>query len=183
MNKRMFVTILCRIGFLAVGCCLCSLVLQAQARQWTVYRYPGDGFKASFPAEPKITLDENSDVKPRRSYEVRDNSNESVVFLGISVSHYHNHDPLTENQAKAALITSSELARAALHAHLLSQKPIAFGEDQYGLQWEAETANDYISVIGLIVGTRYYEVRVMMPRNSTYPAKRFLDSFHPISEE
>jgi hypothetical protein len=165
-----------------IGVCAAVLVfaaaLGAGAQQWKAYRYPSDGFSASFPADPEVqkkNVDTKSGAVEMRSYMTQS----GAAALLVGVCDYGTRIAGTE--PKSLLQGAKAGALANSKTHLISEKKIMFGIFE-GIEFEAESDAAHISARIYLVGHALYQTVVAVPRGNNYPdTVRFLDSFQLIA--
>jgi hypothetical protein len=141
---------------------------------WKPYRYPADGFSASFPFPPAIQkqpVSTDAGQFELRTYVVEDSSAALIAAVcdyGASAAG-KDADGLLES-AKTGSI-------ANLKAHMVSEKKLNFGEN-HGVEFEAANDSEHISARLYLAGSILYQTVVVSPLNGSYAdTARFLDSF------
>ena len=153
--------------------------LGAQTPQWKTYSYAGDGFSASFPAEPtmqKQAVPVGSNSFELRFYLAEDKS--AGVMIGVCEfgSLVAGADP------DAMLQGGKTTALENTKTHLLREKSISLGAN-HGLEFEAENEAFHVTSRLYIVGTVLYEEIVAYPVKEPYAqTQQFLDSFQLIAK-
>ncbi len=147
------------------------------APEWKTYRYPADGFSASYPSAPEV---QKRDVPTDAgSFELRSyivEASDSAMFVGIcdygaAVAGKDLDEEL--EGAKSRALTNSKI-------HLVSENKITFGV-YHGLEFESESDSAHLNARIHIVGTTLNQTLVVSPIGKPYPGiKRFLDSFQLI---
>jgi hypothetical protein len=155
------------------------------AAQEKSYRYPADGFRATFPAEPEFS---KRDVPTDRgSYEVRFYSatdSATGAFFTVAVTDY---GKLMEGKDPDVILQGAEDgALANSKSHLVgSHKKILLGT-HHGLAFESETDDMHLSIRLYMVGTTLYQELVVSAKANKFSSagtERFLDSFQLIPRQ
>jgi len=163
----------------AVGSILLCLAaaLNAQTEKWTTHKYPAEGFRASFPTEPKL----EPVRKQAKAGTILMNSycaQISAANLCVAV--------IDQGPEATGLIPEILLGRAKLgvlsapKTRKLNQVAIDL-DGHKGIELEAESDTLHTITRLYLVGDVLYQTIVTYPVGSTYAhANRFLDSFKLI---
>jgi len=146
----------------------------AASPDWKPYRYPSDGFSASFPFPPdmkKQNISTDAGQFELRTYVVEDSSAALIAAVCDYGASAAGKDPevLLESAKKGAIDN--------MKAHILSEKKMSLGVNS-GVQFEADNGTDHISARIYLAGTVLYQVLVVSPMKDPFAdTARFLDSF------
>jgi hypothetical protein len=148
-----------------------------QPPEWKTYRYPDDGFSASFPSEPleqKQHVPTGTVTLELRNYTVAT----GTVTVEVGVCDYG--DAIGGGDADAILEGAKNGAVSNLSARLLTAKKMTLGIYP-GIAFEAEAEQIHLSARIYLVGTIIYETFAAWTPGKTYSdTNRFLDSFQLI---
>jgi glucose/arabinose dehydrogenase len=151
-----------------------------QPPEWKTYRYPADGFSASFPSEPvaqKQHVPTGTVTLELRNYTVAT----ETVTVEVGVCDYG--DAIGGGDPDAILEGAKNGAVSNLSARLLTSKKITLGVYP-GIAFEAEAEQLHLSARIYLVGTMIYQTFVAWPPGKTYSeTNRFLDSFQLIARD
>jgi len=157
--------------------CLAT-ALNAQAGKWKTYKYPADGFRASFPSEPKLERNQ----KEAKSGAILMNSYCAQVSTTYLCAAVIDQGPEATGLTPETLLNRTKLGvLAAPKARKLSQREIDL-DGHKGV--EIETASDTVHVFTRIylVDQTIYQTLVTFPVDGSYTdTNRFLDSFKWIA--
>jgi hypothetical protein len=170
---------------LALGVTLLWLAstLPAQSPPSKPFESSTDGFRVDFPSDPEVSRNSvpaGGDTFELRSYLVVAGS----TALYIGVCDYGHKGAAADPDAM--LSSAKQGAVEHMHAHILSEKEIAFDAAQ-GVAYEAESDSLQFSVRMYIAGGVLYQVMVSSPLNERFAdTAHFLGSFQllprPIAE-
>jgi hypothetical protein len=178
MTNRMRGIMQCRtivcvavLGFAAVA--------GAQTAGWKSYRYPADGFQASYPSAPEIqkkNVPTETGTFELHAYIAQDS--DVALYVGVidygSATAGKTPDNLLQGAKNAALKSSS--------SHLVSEKKISLGAYP-GLEFETVSDAVHITFRVYMVGSTLYQTLVVMPLGMPYTNTiQFLDSFQLIAK-
>ena len=169
-----------RLALLAALFSLATLPGCKSKPAWQVVSYPTEGFRASFPTQPKLQkkyISVDADILEVRMYvaETQDDEPEGALMVGVADSGPGNHG-LPDVQ----LDNVRNLSLAAAHAHLIGEKKIALGAWP-GRATESESDTIHFSARSYLAGDVLYQTLVVTQRGVTYRnTARFLDSFQVI---
>ncbi len=154
-----------------------AAAFNARAEKWEAYKYPADGFRASFPSEPKV----ERNLKEAATGSLQMNSycvHISNADLCVAV--------IDQGPQPTGLKPEEMLGRTKLGV-LAAPKTREIHEEQIDLNGrkgiEMETENDAVHVLTRIylIDQTIYQTMVAFPIGSPFAgAKRFLDSFRLI---
>jgi hypothetical protein len=149
----------------------------APAPEWKPYRYPSEGFTATFPFEPalqKQSVPTAGGTFEMRSYIAQDGTTALMTVVCDYGAPAEGKDPdsLLDSAQNGALTNAN--------AHLISGKKITMGVN-HGVEFVAESDQFHFNIRMFMVGTTLYQTLVVAPVKQPYEsAMRFLDSFHLI---
>jgi len=169
--------------WLAAACCAQTTGAQttgAPTPDWQTYRYPADGFSASFPAQPEMSkknVDTQAGTFELRSYIVE--IGQVALFIGVC-----DYGAKVEgNDPDAMLQGAKNGALENSNSHLTREAKISLGV-YHGLEFEAESDSAHFYARIYLVGDTLYQTLLVYPIGSPYAgATRFLDSFQLIERE
>ena len=147
------------------------------APEWKPYRYPVDGFSASFPSSPAVekqSVPTDAGAFDLVTYEAEDAASTLIAAVCDYGAGAKDKDPdaLLEN-AKAGAISN-------VKGHLTIEKKITLGTN-HGVAFEADSESAHISARIYLVGSTLYQMIVASPNTAPYAdSARFLDSFQLI---
>ncbi len=148
----------------------------ASAQTLAQYQYPVDGFKASYPSEPK--LQKNNVPTDSGTFELRSyvaESGQAALFTGVCDygSQVAGIDPAKLLQgAKNGALENSK-------SHLVAGSEKSFTLQGYpALEFQAESDQGHFRARIYMVGTTLYQTLVVSPLGTPYAnTQEFLDSF------
>jgi len=148
----------------------------ASAQTLTQYQYPSDGFRASYPSEPKLSkrnVPTDVGTFELRSYIAE--PGEAALFVGVCDygSQLAGSDSAKVLQgAKNGALTNSK-------SHLVDGSEKSFTFQGYpALEFQAETDTAHFRARIYLVGTTLYQTLVVSPLGTPYQnTQEFLDSF------
>jgi hypothetical protein len=148
----------------------------ASAQTMTQYQYPSDGFRASYPSEPR--LDKHNVPTDAGTFELRSyvaEPGQAALFIGVCDygSSVSGSDPAKLLQgAKNGALQNSK-------SHLVDGSEKLFTFQGYpALEFQAESDAGHFRARIYMVGTTLYQTLVVAPLGSPYPGtQQFLDSF------
>ncbi len=158
------------VSFIALAAAIAS------AQTLTQYQYPSDGFRASYPGEPKLSkrnIPTDTGTFELRSYVAE--SGDAALFVGVCDygSQVAGSDPAKLLQgAKNGALTNSK-------SHLVdgSEKSFTF-QGHPALEFQAESDAAHFRARIYMVGTTLYQTLVVSPLGTPYQStQEFLDSF------
>jgi len=151
-----------------------ALNAQAEKEQWKPYKYPADGFRITFPSEPKV----EQNKKESKTGAILMNSycaHLSETYLCVAVI---DQGPEATGFTPDALFERTRLAViSAPRTHKLNEADIEL-DGHKGV--EVETENDTVHIFTRIylVDRTLYQTMVTVPLAGRYPGtERFLNSF------
>jgi len=155
-----------------------ALNAQAEKEQWKTYKYPADGFRVSFPSEPK--LDQNK--KAAKSGAILMNSycaQLSETYLCVAVI---DQGPEATGFTPEGMFERTRLAViSAPRTHKLNEADIDL-DGHKGIEIETENDTSHIFTRIYLVDRTLYQTMVTVPLAGRYPGtERFLNSFKPIA--
>ena len=152
----------------------------ASAQSLTQHQYPSDGFRASFPSEPRVqkrNVPTDAGTFELRSYIVE--SGQVALFVGVCDygAQVAGSDPAKMLQgAKNGALQNSK-------SHLLdgSEKLLTF-QGYPALEFQSESDAAHFRARIYMVGTTLYQALVVSPLGTPYAnTQEFLDSFALIA--
>lgn len=165
---------------LAVSAALFCLAaaLSAQTDQWKSYKYPADGFRASFPSEPKL---EKTQKEAKLGSILMNSYCAQIEETSLCVA-------VIDQGPEATGLTADMLFERTKLAVVAAPKTRKINDSDITLDGhkgtEIETANETLhqfTRVYLVDGTIYQAI-VICPLQHRYPdAARFLDSFKLIA--
>ncbi len=170
----------------AAACSALLVLATAAAGQttpWKQYTYAPDGFAVSFPTLPlvqKKTVPTDAGPIELREYAEQVNG----VSLMVTVSDYG--AAMTGKDAGAHLEGAKNASLKNAGARLISEKKIALsdgqGQENSGLEYEAESSATHFTVRMVLVGSTLYQTLVAAPVGKPFAGTaEFLDSFKLIA--
>jgi len=149
----------------------------APTAEWKPYRYPSDGFTATFPFEPdlqKQSVPTSAGALELRAYVAQDGATALMAVVCDYGTAIEGKDPDTIlDGAQGGALTNA-------NAHLITTKRITMGVN-HGVEFESESDQFHFNIRIFLVGATLYQTLVVAPVKQTYePTARFLDSFHLI---
>jgi len=149
----------------------------APTPNWTAYRYPSDGFSASFPFEP--SMQKKNVPTAKGSFELRAYLAEdgpAAVFVGVC----DYGSAISDRTSDQVLDGAQQGAIDNVGAHLVRGKTITLGMYP-GREFEAENDTMHFTARIYLVGTTLYQTLTAAPLGQPYSGNsRFLDSFQLI---
>ena len=170
------------LQFRTIACVavLCfAAVAGAQTADWKPYSYPADGFQASYPSAPELSMrDIPTDAG---SFELRTYIAEvgpAALFIGVC-----NYGSKTEGKDPQELLQGAKIgALQNSNSHLVTEKKITLG-DHPGLEFQAQSDSASFTARIYMVGNVLYQTLVVAPLDKPFPEMtRFLDSFQLIAK-
>lgn len=155
-----------------------AAALSAQSEKWTAYKYPEDGFRVSFPSEPK--LDQNRKEAALGSILMNEYcAQSSTANLCASVI---DHAPEATGLALNALTERIKLGiLSAPKTRKINEQEIDL-DGHKGVELETENDTDHAILRIYQVDNTLYQAIVTYPVGTPFAgAKRFLDSFKLIT--
>ena len=162
---------------------LCAAILSiasalpGQKENWKIYKYPADGFRVSFPADPKI----EQNKKEAKSGSILMNSycaQVSSTFLCVAVI---DQGPEATGLSPQTLLTRAKLGvLAPPRTQKLNELDIDL-DGHKGIELETASDTEHVFTRIYLVDTTLYQTIVTLPPAGRYPdTSRFLDSFKLI---
>jgi hypothetical protein len=154
--------------------------LRIQAQDWQTFKYPSDGFSATFPVAPNEDsrqVETQSGTVELHSYTLE--LDQVAFFVGVcdygSKADGSGVDAMLEGAMNGALESSK--------AHLTRQSKILLGH-YHGLEYESDSEEMHYTTRVYMVGSRMYQMLVVYPLASPFAeTRRFLDSFQLLGRE
>lgn len=174
---RLHLTSPCRLVVCAALICIAARV-NAQNQKWKTYKYPADGFRISFPSEPKL----EQSKKEAKSGSILMNSycaQDSATYLCAAII---DQGPQATGLSPEVLLERTKMALvSAPKTHKISEEQIDLDGNK-GVEIETESETSRIFTRIFTVGNTLYQTMVTVPVESHYlHAGRFLDSFRLIA--
>jgi len=173
LQRRLF----CRYFVYAILLCLAG-ALNAQTAKWEAYKYPADGFRATFPSEPKV----EQNTKEASAGSILMNSYCSRVSgaqLCVAV--------INQGSTPTGLTPQAMLSRVKVGV-LIAPKTREIHEEEInldghkGIEIETEDEINHLYTRIYLVDKTVYQTVVTFPISTPFAdAKRFLDSFKLIA--
>lgn len=170
-------SLLNRFAVCAALLCLAG-ALNAQSENWKTYKYPADGFRASFPSEPKL---EQSKKEAKLGSILMNSYCAQVLDTYLCVAMIDQGPEATGLSPEVLLERTKLGVLAAPKTRKLNQQEIDL-DGHKGV--EIETENDTVHTFTRIylVDRVLYQTIVTFPVAGQYPnTNRFLDSFKLIA--
>jgi hypothetical protein len=154
-----------------------SFALGAQTEKWKTYKYPEEGFRISFPVEPKV----------ERSQKEAEKGSIKMVSYCAQISASYLCVAVIDQGAQATGLEPAGLLERAKLGLLTAPKTKKLHEEQIeldghtGVELETENDTDHIFTRIYVVNGTLYQSMVTLPVGDRYPSTgRFLDSFRLI---
>ena len=167
----------CRYFVCAILLCLAA-ALNAQTAKWEAYKYPADGFRATFPSEPKAEQNKknaSAGLILMNSY----CSRVSETQLCVAV--------INEGPTPTGLTPEAMLSRVKVGV-LIAPKAREIHEAEVmldghkGIEVETEDETTHLFTRIYLIDKTVYQTVVTFPISTPFAdAKRFLDSFKLIA--
>lgn len=162
----------------ALLCLATALNAQTEKEKWTTYKYPADGFRVSFPAEPKV----EQNKKEAKSGTIVMNSycaQVSETYLCVAVI---DQAPEATGLSPDVLFERTRLGViSAPRTHKLNEADIDL-DGHKGVELETENDKFHIFTRIYLVDRTLFQTMVTVPLAGRYPGtERFLDSFKVIA--
>lgn len=163
---------------LAIAAFHLTLALGANAQGWKTYRYPADGFSASYPDAPDIqtrNVPTQAGAFELRSYLLQVGT--AALYIGAC-----DYGPTAAGMdAQSQLEGAKNGVLANSGSHLLREKKITLGIYP-GVEFESESDSAHFTARIYIVGGMLYQTLVVNPIGTPFhDTQRFLDSFQIIA--
>lgn len=168
-----------RFAVCAALLCLAAF-LNAQTEKWKTYKYPADGFQASFPSEPKLGQMRKEATMGSillNSYCARISDTDLCVAVIDQGPEATGLSPETLlERTKLGILTAPKTSK-------LNEKEINL-DGHVGVELETESDTAHIFTRIYLVEMTLYQAMVTFPVQSRYlDTNRFLDSFKLIGRE
>lgn len=166
-------------SFAVLAGLLCfAAALHAQAQKWKTYKYPVDGFRVSFPAEPKTELNK----KEAKSGSILMNSFcAQVSDTNLCVAVIDQASEATGLSPDVLFARAKLGVVAAPKTRKLSQADIDL-DGRKGVEFVTENETTHTITRLYLVGETLYQTIVTYPVGGSCPySNRFLDSFQLIT--
>lgn len=156
--------------------CLAA-ALNAQTEKWNTYKYSEDGFRVSFPAEPKLERKQQDAEKGSIKFSSYC-AQISTAYLCAAVI---DQGPQATGMDPAILMERAKIGiLSAPKTHKLSEEQINL-DGHSGVELETESDTVHIFTRIYMVDSTLYQTMVTVPVGDRYPGTgRFLDSFRLI---
>jgi hypothetical protein len=169
----------CRYSVWVILLCLAA-TLNAQTAKWEAYKFPADGFRASFPFEPKLEQNKKNAATGlilMNSYCTQ----ASEAQLCVAVIH--------EGPVPTGLTPETMLARikvgvlVAPKTHEIREAEI-YLDGHKGVEIETQNETNHLFTRIYLVDKTIYQTVCIYPISTPFAdAKRFLDSFKLIARD
>jgi hypothetical protein len=159
---------------------LVAPAVRTHAQDWSTFKYPTDGFSATFPVAPNEDtrlIETQSGTVELHGYTLE--LDQVAFFVGVcdygSMADGGGVDAMLEGAMNGALETSK--------AHLTHESKISLGH-YHGLEYESESEEMHYTTRVYMVGNTMYQMLVVYPLSSPFSeTRRFLDSFQLLGRE
>jgi len=157
-----------------------TMTVGTKAQDWKTFKYPSDGFSATFPVAPKE--DSREIETPAGTAELHGYTlevDQAALFIGVC----NYGSKADRNDVEAMLEDAKNGALEDSKAKLTRESKILLGRYR-GLEFESDGEEMHYITRFYVVGSTMYQTLVVYPLSSPFTdSRRFLDSFQLLGRQ